>query len=308
MNKRSDGVELLEQLRVPCAGSVWGLNLHEDLPRDQVFPGGQGLPAPPRLVGPHVHRLGREVHGARRRRSLQWVWLSPSVDPFSSLAPGWDGVALETARMLMEAGYGVTVRTRAGVPHGRQLVQLSGTHPGMLRVELVFFSGDITVAAPWEAGADTIDDRLALAEALLESGADVTARLGPIVPMINDDERMVTRLGRALMRRGIKTMTPFWIEGGQGLVRRIERQVSRSRARMVHGWLHLEGSMAGRGPRSVPDRVRRPILRTLRSACDSAGINLLTCACNAPGGLEICLTGPPVQRRDRQISLFAEGA
>ena len=93
------------------------------------------------------------------------------------------------------------------------------------------------------------------------------------------------------------------------MVLRIERQVSRSRARMVHGWLHLEGSMAGgRGPRSVPDRVRRPILRTLHSASDAAGINLLTCACNAPGGLDVCLAGPPVQRRDRQISLFAEGA
>jgi len=215
---------------------------------------------------------------------------------------------MDAARMLMESGYGVTLRTRAGVSHGRQLVQLSGTHPGMLRVELDFFSGDLAVSAPWETGADTIEDRLALAEALLDSGADVVARLGPIVPMINDDERMVTRLARALIRRGVKTLIPFWIEGGQGLVRRIERQVSRSRARMVHGWLHLEGSMAGRGHRSVPDRVRRPILRTLQSASDAAGINLLTCACNAPGGLDLCLIGPRVQRRDRQISLFAEGA
>lgn len=213
---------------------------------------------------------------------------------------------LASARVLLEQDLGVVIRTRGGGPSARGLVELAREFPGLLRVDVGFFSSDVTLVRAWEPGCAPVGARLGLLESLQEAGAEVHARFGPIVPLINDEPRPLRRLASDLGRHGVQSLIPEWLEDAPGLSRQIEREVSKSRARIAHGWLHMEGAREGVGPRRIPEHVRRHGITRLHRAADSAGVALMVCRCASNLGTGSCLSAPIQASHRKQMDLFAE--
>jgi len=233
-----------------------------------------------------------------------WVWLSPRADPFVASAADLAGPALRVAEELLRGGLGVTVRTRGGARTAPGLVTLARRHPGRVRVDLGFFAVDPELVTTWERGAAGLDDRVALALALRDAGAEVVATIGPLVPLVNDSQAGLAALGRVLRRADVQTWSPQWIRYAPGLIPQIRREISRSRARMLQGWFHMGRTTQGAVP-ELPERVRRTILGRLHEAADRHGAHLIICSCTSHTGRGQCLDGPRHHEQEQgQLDLF----
>ncbi len=236
------------------------------------------LPPPP----PSAVLLGQLTRDLRRfgsRKSLSWVWLSPNADALAPAAPELAGPALEAAELLLRHDLGVTLRTRGGLESAAGLVTLARRHPGRLRVEIGAFSRDGELSEWWERGCSPLASRMALAAALSQAGADVVGRIGPIMPLVNDGEANLASLARAFARAGASALVPVWMEDGPGLIPQVEREVSRSRGRMLQGFFELD-ERHPKAPRRLPERARRHILGRLHAVADAVGRPLIVCSCS----------------------------
>ncbi|MGM0577422.1 MAG: hypothetical protein ACQEXJ_16985 [Myxococcota bacterium] len=313
MNGRSATAPMLEMRRDPCAGRIWSVHL---APRGEPdcafcavrarrFSPGRPATAPAPDLEPEAGRdmLAEALH-RHRRRDVRWVLLSPDADPFAPGSPDLAAPALALAEDLLRRDIGVVVRTRGGVAEAGGLEALARRHADRLRVEPGFFSVDPEQVATWERGTAPLSSRLALAGRLASAGADVEVRVGPIVPLVNDGERDLQRLLREVGARGVRSARPTWVREAPGLLRQVEREVSRSRARMLHGWFHMEPGRPGR-PAGLAPRVRRHVLERLRSAAAATPVEIETCRCVRSRDGGSCATPPAGITRRRQLDLFA---
>jgi DNA repair photolyase len=236
------------------------------------------------------------------------VWLSPASDAFTPVAPlALREATLEALSHLLRRGIGVTLTTRGGHPDGDGLLTLARRFPGLLRVEVAAFSADTAARERWEAGAARLGPRMALAGALQRAGAEVVGRIGPILPFANDSEADLRQLVRLFAAQGVRTVAPEWIADGPGLAAQVEREVSRSQARVLEGWMRQEQPARGE-PRGLPLSVRRTRLERLVAVAEPLHVHVVTCACSVPGGAEVCLAGPSGLEGRGQLDLFGADA
>jgi DNA repair photolyase len=307
MNMRSD-LNLLQITRDACAGAVWTVTPDARGEAQCAFCAVRarriGPPAATEDADTLVRALSDEL-GRRGRRGLKWVWLSPLADPWVPAAAEELGFsALRLAEELLGRGVGVVVRTRGGLSEARGLVALARRYGELLRVEIGFFSSDAEQIAAWERGAATLAARLELGAALAGAGAQVRGRVGPLVPLVNDGEAQLRILMRELARHGIREVTPHWIEDGLGLVRQVEREVSRSRARMLEGWFRLDRAGTAIGRRRLPESVRDHAMRRLMPAAAAARVEVRVCRCTAGTSAHTCLDAPRGLEVRGQLELF----
>ncbi len=303
-------LDVLTARRHRCAGSLWTVGFDRRGVGRAAFCANRsrsGLShANVRDTRFLVGRLQEELWAHRSRRSLRWVWLSPDADAFVPGARDLIEPTLACARVLLNQDLGVVLRTRGGGPSARGLIELAQEFPEKLRVDVGFFSSEVKLVRAWESGCAPVGARLGLMEELTEAGAEVHARIGPIIPLVNDEPRPLRRLARDLSRHGIQSLIPEWLEDAQGLSTQIQTEVSKSRARIAHGWLQMEGAREGLGPRRIPEHVRRHGITRLHAAADSAGVALMVCRCASDLGTGSCMAAPAGISNRRQLDLFAE--
>ncbi len=239
----------------------------------------------------------------RRRRHPAWVMLGPWSDAFVPGAEDLRGPALELAESLLQRGIGVTIRTRGELAGSGGLTTLARRHGDLLRVEVGFFSGGRGLNETWERGAGGIHGRAGLVKALQDAGADTGVRIGPLIPFINDEEWMLRDVVKLARQARATEITPHWIEDGPGLIRQVEREVSRSRARVLDGWFRLGHQR--HGERAVPVARRLGAIAHLERAAGRFGMKVVTCRCSGvhdPNGS--CVVGPSGVSDRPQLDLF----
>ncbi len=295
--------ELLRTLKHRCGGTVVAIDLDERGVGQCAFCTARahgGRPNPALADAPEA--LKRLLLSPRGRRLRRWAWVNPEADAFVPGADDLRAATLEALPHLLRRGIGVTLRTRGGLPQADGLVTLGRRHRGLLRVEIGFFSADPEQQDTWERGVASVSARLGLAAALKQAGATVVGRIGPLIPLVNDEERGLRKLSKLLASRGIRTLVPEWIEDGPGLVKQVEREVSRSRSRILNGWFELSHTRRGE-PRRLNGEQRRDRLERLRAAAEPLCAHVIACACSIEEGEEACLTGPEGVET-RQADLF----
>ena len=255
-----------------------------------------------------VLQLARELEGPRHRRAPEWVRFDPSLDVLVPTDPATGAALVELASLLLRRQIGVTLRTRGGLDQGRRLVSLARRHPGMLRVEVALFAAEAHLVQTWERGCPPLGARLALAEALRSAGAEVTATLDPILPFVNDDAPQLRALLRPMARAGLTEIVPRWLEDAPGLVAQVEREVSRSSARILDGWFRMPGAARPGGKRGMALQVRRRGLQRLAEVAEPIGLRVVECACAVSWGADRCTRGPAAAVGRRQLELFAHSA
>ena len=250
-----------------------------------------------------VQKLRDELN--RRRRLPGWVLFSPSADPFVPGAESIRGLALKLMALLMSRGVGVTLRTRGGLRQCRGLVNVARRFPGLLRLEIGLFSAEPKLTESWEAGTAEPTARIALAAEIGAAGGEIVAEVGPIIPFINDADSDIRRTLRALAGAGIQQVRPTFMEDGPGLIQQVEREVSRSRGRLLNGWFRKDDGPRT-GVRRLPSDVRRSRHERVVQLARPLGLRVLACRCmmdDAPTA-HACTAGPSRNPDQRQLSLF----
>jgi DNA repair photolyase len=298
--------QVLQPMQHRCAGRVWVANIDHRGEADCAFCAIRSERLGPAASAYPAVALVDRVRRDLRRFSGQkgWVWFSPWADPFVPSARDLAGPALKVAEELLRSGQGLTLRTRGGLSTAGGLVTLARRHPGRVRVEVGFFATDPQLAATWERGVASVDERVALAQALQSAGAEVIATIGPLIPLVNDSAQALSALGRRLRQAELLTWHPQWIRYAAGLVSQVRREVSRSSARILQGWFHM-GRGAGQAVPELPERVRRTILGRLHEVADRYGAQLTVCRCTSSVGRGQCLDGPKGPMDRQQLDLFA---
>ena len=257
----------------------------------------QSSPVPADEVVPRVlDELNR-----MSRRPPAWVWMNPFADAF---VPGAEDLADTTLTLmpaLLSRDVGVTLRTRGGLPGARALVTLARRFPKHLRIEVAFFTADRPLHRQWEVGAASVRDRLELLQALKRAGVEVVARVGPVVPMVNDAEDQITQLLRTLAAHGVDEVALSWVADRPGLRAQIGREVSASKARVLGGFFSMDGGL--RRDQELPDQVKRVRSARFEAAAQPLGLGLLRCRCSHTGSAS-CVRGPGAIP-DRQLGLFS---
>lgn len=303
--RRSQPKAHIQPLRHRCAGTVWTLALDRRGVGEAAFCRARaawGRAADkPEVVSP------REVRGEleRRRKAPAWVMLGPWSDAFVPGAEQLRGPALELAEALLQRGIGVVLRTRGDLAASGGLTTLARRHGDLLRVEVSFFSGGHGLNDIWEGGVGGLHGRVGLVKALQDAGADTGVRIGPLIPFINDEEWMLRDVVKLARQARASEITPYWVADGPGLIAQVEREVSRSRARVLDGWFRLGEQR--HGERSVPVARRLGAIAHLKRAAGRFGMKVVTCRCSGahdPNGC--CVVAPSGTTSDRpQLDLFA---
>ncbi|MCA9514871.1 MAG: hypothetical protein KC635_08015 [Myxococcales bacterium] len=242
---------------------------------------------------------------ARARRLPEWVYFAPREDAFAAdVAIERRDEVLRMMQRTLARGVGIALTTRGTLRDAPGLVALARAWPGRLSVRVGVFSRDAAVEAKWEAGLGPASGRIALAAALQEAGATVALEIGPIIPFVNDDARALRDLLRAAARAGIRQIVPRWAEDSPGLVRQVEREISRSSGRMLAGWFNQSGATRADGTRTVPFQARRQRRQIIHDVARELGLTVVECRCVHEGAAAACITGPAVARE--QLSLFGQ--
>jgi len=297
---------VLQPMQHRCAGRIWVANIDHRGEGECAFCAVRSeRVGPPPSAYPAAALVGRVRRDLRRFTGQKgWVWLSPWADPFVPSARDLTGPALKVAEEILRSGQDLTLRTRGGLNTASGLVTLARRYPGRLRVEVGFFATAPELVKTWERGVASVDERLALGQALQRAGAEVIATIGPLIPLVNDSAQALAALGRRLRRAELFRWNPQWIRYGSGLVPQVRREVSRSSARILQGWFHM-GRGAGQATPEVPERVRRTILGRLHEVADRHGAGLTVCRCTSSLGRGQCLEGPDNSGERQQLDLFA---
>jgi len=229
----------------------------------------------------------------RLRRPLDWVHFSPREDAFTVAAdPRRRAEVLAIMRTLLSRGVDLALTTRGGLREGRELVALAAAAPGQLAVRVGLFSRDPALEARWEAGLAPSGQRLALASALADAGANVAIELGPILPFVNDRDHGLVDLMRVAARSGVRQIVPRWIEDRPGLCEQVEREVGRSAGRMLNGWFNQPGAAREDGRRGLTHEVRSLRRQQIHEHARELGVTVVECRCVHHGRATACPVAP----------------
>ena len=257
-------------------------------------------------VVPTTQDLRRELEG--RRRLPKWVWLGPWSDAFVPGAQALAPLALRCADILLQRDVGVTLRTRGDFDSARGLQTLARRHGSRLRVEVAVFSSSPALCARWERGAGSLEGRLTLIQALRDSGADVSARLGPLIPFVNDAHKDLNTIVKRLADAGADRIQPVWIEDGSGLMAQVAQEVSRSQARTLDGWFRMQGAWSRGERRFLARKVRWSRQDILTSLGTQHGVRVHGCMCADTDTHRSCVAAPSGLDQRPQLDLFAGSA
>jgi hypothetical protein len=301
MNMRSVVKPSIQTLRHACAGTLWTLEFdHRGVAR-AAFCGtraqGRGT-TPFRGTSTLVRTLETQLQDWRQRKFPRWVWVNPRADAYVEGARDLGALTTRVVSTLASRGIGALIHTRGGMPAGDGLVLVGRRFPGLLRVDLEFFSSRFDVTRRWERGASSMDARLDLLRRLRTSGVEVGVRLGPIIPSVNDDPSDWTPLLHRLSELGICDVTPTWLTPSRRLMTQIRREVSDESARRVESIIQSSDD-------TLYAQWRVATMNMLRHRAKPLGIEVTRCHCG-PDVVRssACVVGPSEVVKERQLALF----
>lgn len=125
-----------------------------------------------------------------------------------------------------------------------------------------------------EPAASTPNERLAALKKLSNEGVKTAARIDPIIPMLNDDEKELTTLVKSLAETGIKHVTVSTLKTVTGFFPRLYMVDPELHATLRP--LYMKGKLIV-GYRYLPENMRKSIIAKVRNLTMEAGLTFGSC-------------------------------
>ena len=220
----------------------------------------------------------------RKRKRPATVYFSPSSDPFQPVPEVLD-MAYDVFRLLLESGVGVTFVTKGRIPERHR--KLLAAHAPLVQGRIGLITLDSRIAAAFEPGAATPDERLAQTAELISAGVSIEARLDPVLPGVTDGVDCLDELCGELARLGVRRIAASVLFLRPAVVGSLRRHVADKAMldRMLSHFadarplaIYAEKSQV----RAIPTEARRAIMARLKSIAHRHGLEVLVCACKNP--------------------------
>lgn len=213
-----------------------------------------------------------------KRKLPKRVYFSPSSDAFQYL-PEVQAVSLASMRVLLEHGVEVAFLTKGFI--GEPFHELFATCPLLVYVQVGITSLNRKLWRVFEPRTAPPEQRIAGARTLRLLGAEVTARLDPLIPDVTDTQENLAPLLERLADAGITFAAASYVFLRSGFGRSLARQLSECGCD-PSGWpQHVFGDGCGGGAMtSVEERRQR--FERLTQLGRSHGITIQPCRCKNP--------------------------
>jgi DNA repair photolyase len=207
--------------------------------------------------------------------------------------PGFEestSLLCDSLSLLLEAGVGVSLRTRRNVPDA--LLSLLGRHGPRVRVTVPLPGLDAAAMQAWEPGTGSPSQRLFAVQRLRAARIPVSVALRPLVPYVNDERRLLERLVDAAADAGARQVSASFLRLTPTIRRRLDAE-SLVSTRLLYG-AYLERLPEGDRQRRLPDpALRQKAYEVLARAADRRGVRFSICRCADPElGRAPCLLWP----------------
>ncbi len=179
-------------------------------------------------------------------------------------------------------------KTRAGLvtPFSRQLSAAFERLSGLLRTEVELPSLDDSLVGRLTAGLSArAKDRLRLMRAMHRRGSNVTLRMSPLVPMINDDANTLSEVMNAAYENGARAVDVRYFTLIRGQKQRVWAKLSRlnrdfMRTCFSHQRWKVGGSLNNRGiqqgaQKLLPAEMREEGHRRARQIAGEVGLRVV---------------------------------
>ena len=301
MNIRSVSLPMIHTDKHACAGTVWTLDFDQRGVGRAAFceSRAHGRSAAQTSLTSTIQRtLNNQLNDWRQRKFPRWVWVNPRADAYVEGARDLGAITGAVVSALATRRIGALIHTRGGMPAGERLVLVGRRFPGLLRVDLEFFSHRSEIRRSWERGTSSIESRLELLSLLMKSGVEVGVRLGPIAPAVNDGLSDWKPLLARLAQIGVSQVVPTWLSPSRRLMTQIRREVSNESAYRIEALISSsDDTLYGQWQLSTMNMIRRQAM--------PYGLDVKRCQCGPDhSGSEPCLVGPKDGREERQLALF----
>ena len=227
--------------------------------------------------------LERELDSRRRGgRIPDQVLFNPSSDAFQPSGPLL-ALAREVLGLLLEYDLTVRFKTRGQAP--KEFGELFRAHPGKVHAEVSMFTMDPDLAALYEPGAATPQQRLETIRRLREWGVAVRARIEPLIPFISDTAAHLEDLVRHLRSAGVEKAVASYLVLQPRTLDQLKGTIPPAHFHLIKGnFKGLVWRKVGihQTTKLLPARNREQGYKRLANIATKAGMDLTVCACQNP--------------------------
>jgi len=226
----------------------------------------------PSFVGPTLPRrklLETIERMAKNTKPKLPVMMSDCTDPYQPLEKKHK-ITRRCAEVLAEHGFPILIVTKSDL-FVRDLDIFKKT-PTVVSVTLTTPSEEI--ASFIEPGAPSPESKLSAIKKSVEKGIPTVARIDPIIPTVNDDEKSLKEIVSTLAEIGVRQVTASTFKPVRGFFSSLKVLNPQLYARLLKFYSRGKWIM---GYKYLPTEVRRNILGKLRTIVLKRGLEFAVC-------------------------------
>lgn len=226
----------------------------------------------PSFVGPTKPRtkLLEQIENMVKNTKLRLpVMMSDCTDPYQPLEKEHK-ITRRCAEILAKHGFPLLIVTKSDLVV-RDIDVFKRT-PTVVAVTVTTLDED--VARLIEPFAPSPERRLSALQKIVENGLVAIARIDPILPTVNDDEKDFEKLVSILTRIGVKQVTIATMKPVKGFFSTLKTKRPRLYERLIR--LYADGSWIV-GYKYLPEERRKAIIEKLRLIVLKYGLNFASC-------------------------------
>jgi DNA repair photolyase len=219
----------------------------------------------------------------------------------------------EVFRFLLESQIGVAFVTKGWIPERHR--KLLAAHAPLVQGRIGLITLDPSVAATFEPGAATPENRLEQAADLIRANLSLEARVDPILPGVTDSPDCLEILCKALAGIGVRAIAAsvlFLRPAVVGSLRRNvkDKQILHRLMSRFAGAKSLAIHAGSSRVRALSTSDRGEIMERLKSIAYGCGLTVAVCACKNPditgGSCHPSGRWPGAVDTDKQLLLFQQ--
>jgi len=177
----------------------------------------------------------------------------------------------EVLKLLVNHGAKVLITTKSDLP----VRDIDIITKGNVAVMITITTLDDNLARKIEPNAPPPSQRLRAVQILAENGVPVGVRIDPVIPCINDDEKMLRTLVKEVHAAGAKHIVTSTYKARPDNFKRIIEAFPELEKKLRH--LYFEGGQYIHGYRYLNVETREKLLRPIVETARSLGLTYATC-------------------------------
>ncbi len=196
--------------------------------------------------------------------------MSTSTDPYPPIEERL-GITRRALEILVRAGCKVLITTKSDIV----LRDLDLVRAGRAAVSITITTLDDSVSRKIEPNAPDPRRRLRAIEMLVKSGVNVSVRIDPVIPLVNDDEDELRELVDRIYELGVRHVVTSTYKARPDSLRRMTSAFPELERRLRR--LYYEEGERIRGYRYLRRDLRETLLRPVVQEARRLGMEYATC-------------------------------